>query len=73
MESTGNSVNMALISAIVAVAIIGALVQGSTDSHTLFVIARFVGGMAVGAASVLSPLYISEMAPADIRGRLTTV
>lgn len=53
--------------------VIGALVQGLTDSHTLFVIARFAGGMAVGAASVLSPLYISEVAPANIRGRLTTV
>ncbi|MFC3099235.1 sugar porter family MFS transporter [Alteraurantiacibacter palmitatis] len=50
-----------------------ALVQGLTDSHTIFVIARFAAGMAVGAASVLSPLYISEMAPANIRGRLTTV
>src|SRR5690606_40998064 len=38
-----------------------------------FVVARFAGGMAVGAASVLSPLYISEVAPANIRGRLTTV
>lgn len=53
--------------------VVGALVQGVTDNHTLFVIARFTGGMAVGAASVLSPLYISEMAPANIRGRLTTV
>jgi SP family sugar:H+ symporter-like MFS transporter len=51
----------------------GALTQGLTDSHTLFVIARFAGGMAVGAASVLSPAYISEVAPANIRGRLTTV
>jgi len=53
--------------------VIGALVQGLTDVHTIFVIARFAGGVAVGAASVLSPLYISEMAPANIRGRLTTV
>lgn len=51
----------------------GALVQGFTDVHSIFVAARFAGGMAVGAASVLSPLYISEMAPANIRGRLTTV
>lgn len=51
----------------------GALVQGITGMHEIFVIARFCGGMAVGAASVLSPLYISEMAPANIRGRLTTV
>src|SRR5690606_18697699 len=53
--------------------VIGALVQGMTDVHPLFVVARFAGGMAVGAASVLSPLYISEVAPANIRGRLTTV
>src|SRR5688572_4553475 len=53
--------------------VFGALVQGFTGVHEIFVAARFAGGMAVGAASVLSPLYISEMAPANIRGRLTTV
>jgi MFS transporter, SP family, sugar:H+ symporter len=51
----------------------GALVQGLAHDHTLFVIARIIGGMAVGAASVLSPAYISEVAPANIRGRMTTV
>ncbi|HMC90877.1 MAG TPA: MFS transporter, partial [Allosphingosinicella sp.] len=51
----------------------GALVQGLAHDHMLFVIARFCGGMAVGAASVLSPAYISEVAPANIRGRMTTV
>ena len=53
--------------------LVGALVQGLTADHTLFVIARVAGGMAVGAASVLSPAYISEVAPANIRGRMTTV
>ncbi|WP_114521724.1 sugar porter family MFS transporter [Altererythrobacter sp. ZODW24] len=48
----------------------GALVQGFATDHTIFVIARIVGGMAVGAASVLSPAYISEVAPASMRGRL---
>ena len=51
----------------------GALTQGLSHSHDLFVIARLAGGMAVGAASVLSPAYISEVAPAGIRGRLTTI
>jgi MFS family permease len=51
----------------------GALVQGFSHSQLIFVIARVCGGMAVGAASVLSPAYISEVAPAEIRGRLTTV
>ena len=53
--------------------LVGALIQGFTDIHSVFVLARFAGGVAVGAASVLSPLYISEVAPANIRGRLTTV
>jgi len=56
-----------------ALFVVGALVQGVIEVHAMFVVARFAGGMAVGAASVLSPLYISEMAPANIRGRLTTV
>ena len=53
--------------------LIGALIQGLTADHTIFVLARIMGGMAVGAASVLSPAYISEVAPANIRGRMTTV
>jgi len=56
-----------------ALFLIGALVQGAASSQIVFVIARICGGMAVGAASVLSPAYISEVAPASIRGRLTTV
>jgi SP family sugar:H+ symporter-like MFS transporter len=53
--------------------VIGALVQGMAPVQPLFVAARLLGGMAVGAASVLSPAYISEVAPANVRGRLTTV
>jgi SP family sugar:H+ symporter-like MFS transporter len=53
--------------------LIGALVQGMSHDHSIFLIARLCGGMAVGAASVLSPAYISEVAPADIRGRMTTI
>jgi SP family sugar:H+ symporter-like MFS transporter len=51
----------------------GAVVQGAAHAHWLFVLARVCGGMAVGAASVLSPAYISEVAPAAIRGRLATM
>ena len=52
---------------------IGAIIQGVSTDHSIFVLARIMGGMAVGAASVLSPAYISEVAPANIRGRMTTV
>src|SRR3954466_4684332 len=53
--------------------LVGAIVQGIAHDHLIFVLARILGGMAVGAASVLSPAYISEVAPASIRGRMTTV
>ncbi len=36
----------------------------------LFVVLRFIGGLGVGASSVIAPIYISEIAPASARGRL---
>jgi SP family sugar:H+ symporter-like MFS transporter len=63
--------NVMMLSAVLF--LVGALLQGFAESHTIFVIARIMGGMAVGAASVLSPAYISEVAPASIRGRMTTI
>lgn len=38
-----------------------------------FVLARILGGLGVGAASMLSPMYIAEIAPAKIRGLLVSV
>ena len=35
-----------------------------------FVLARFIGGLGIGASSVLGPMYIAEIAPAGLRGRL---
>jgi len=40
---------------------------------TAFVIFRFVGGLGIGSAAVLSPLYIAEIAPARVRGALVSV
>ena len=53
--------------------IISAVWAGAADSSAHFIIARFIGGLGVGAASVLSPAYISEVTPASIRGRLSSV
>jgi SP family xylose:H+ symportor-like MFS transporter len=39
----------------------------------VFVVFRIVGGLAVGAASMTSPLYIAEISPAAIRGRMVSV
>lgn len=38
-----------------------------------FIAARFVGGLAIGMASMLAPLYIAEVSPARIRGRLVAL
>ena len=42
-------------------------------SLTWFVIFRLIGGIGIGVASMLAPMYIAEIAPADIRGRLVSV
>lgn len=38
-----------------------------------FVFFRFLGGLAVGGASVVSPMYIAELSPARLRGRLVAI
>ncbi|WP_271077246.1 sugar porter family MFS transporter [Aurantiacibacter sp. MUD61] len=53
--------------------IVSAWGSGIAGSSTEFVIARIIGGLAVGAASVLAPAYISEVTPAHLRGRLSSV
>jgi MFS transporter, SP family, xylose:H+ symportor len=46
--------------------------QNAHESLSQFIIYRIVGGIGVGMASMLSPLYIAEIAPAKIRGRLVS-
>lgn len=53
--------------------IISAYGSGIAGSSTEFVIYRIIGGLAVGAASVLAPAYISEVTPAHLRGRMSSV
>ncbi|VGO22305.1 sugar porter family MFS transporter [Pontiella sulfatireligans] len=47
--------------------------SGIATGSTEFIIYRIVGGLAVGAASVLAPAYISEVAPAKYRGMLSSL
>lgn len=53
--------------------IISAWGSGISDGSLEFVIYRILGGLAVGAASVMAPAYISEIAPAHLRGRLSSI
>ena len=53
--------------------IITAVGTGLAPNFSVFIIARIIGGIAIGGASVLSPIYISEISPAEIRGKLGSV
>lgn len=53
--------------------IVTSLVTALTPSWLPFVIFRFLGGIGVGASSVVGPMYISEISPADRRGRLVAL
>jgi SP family sugar:H+ symporter-like MFS transporter len=53
--------------------IISAWGSGISNSSGEFIFYRILGGLAVGAASVMAPAYISEIAPARYRGTLTTI
>ncbi len=63
--------NVLILSAVMF--LLSALGAGAAVSSGWFIAARVVGGFAVGAASVISPAYIAEVAPARYRGRLATV
>ena len=53
--------------------LVSAILAGAANSSAIFILARIIGGLGVGAASVIWPVYISEVTPASIRGRLSSV
>jgi SP family sugar:H+ symporter-like MFS transporter len=53
--------------------IVSAWGSGIADSSLEFVFYRVLGGLALGASSILAPAYISEVTPARYRGRLSTI
>lgn len=53
--------------------LVSAILAGAASGSAVFIVARIIGGLGVGAASVISPVYISEVTPAAIRGRLSSV
>ncbi len=63
--------NMLIIAALFF--IVSAWGSGIANAPTEFIIYRIIGGLAVGAASVMAPAYISEIAPAEQRGKLTSI
>src|SRR5258705_185395 len=49
-----------------------ALLAASATHFAIFVTARIIGGLAVGGAILIAPVYIAEIAPAEKRGRLVS-
>ncbi len=47
--------------------------MAASFSLNMFIISRFVAGVGVGMTSVVSPLYIAEIAPASVRGRMVAI
>lgn len=52
---------------------LSAVATGAASDFILFNIARFIGGIGIGVASALSPMYIAEISPAAVRGRLVSL
>lgn len=52
---------------------VSAIATGLFNDFTLFNIARFIGGVGIGVASALAPMYIAEVSPAEIRGRMVSL
>ena len=66
-DRSGRRPTLLLAAALFAITTIS---TGAAQSFTFFITVRFLGGIAVGAVSILSPLYIAEIAPPRERGRL---
>ncbi|MBA3937561.1 MAG: sugar porter family MFS transporter [Planctomycetes bacterium] len=62
-----------VLRAVALLFLVASLGCGLALGWPMLVAARFLGGIAVGAASVVSPMYIAEISPAPWRGRLVAV
>src|SRR6266404_2649601 len=53
--------------------LVTAVATGAANSAAFFIAVRITAGLAIGGASVLAPMYIAEVAPAHMRGRLASL
>lgn len=53
--------------------ILSALGTGASNSFTPFIVYRILGGVGIGLASNLSPMYIAEITPGSIRGKFVSI
>jgi sugar porter (SP) family MFS transporter len=68
-DKYGRKKSLLIIAVLYAVSAVGSALANTWEG---FLIYRFIGGLGVGASSVIAPMYIAEIAPAHLRGRLGT-
>ena len=66
----GRKITMLISAAFFSISAIGCAVCGSFDALVAF---RIIGGVGIGIVSIVSPIYISEVSPAKIRGTLVSL
>lgn len=66
----GRKLTMLISAALFSISAIGCAVCGSFESLVAF---RIIGGVGIGIVSIVSPIYISEVSPAKIRGTLVSL
>jgi len=69
-DKYGRKIILLLAATLFTVSAFGCAVSAS---FSILVIFRIIGGLGVGMASMLSPLYISEISPPELRGRLVSL
>ncbi len=67
-DSLGSRDSLKIVGLMYVASALGCALCWNIESFYVF---RFIGGLAIGASSVLAPVYISELAPAERRGTLT--
>ena len=66
----GRKITMLISAALFSISAIGCAVCGSFDALVAY---RIIGGVGIGIVSIVSPIYISEVSPAKIRGTLVSL
>lgn len=69
-ERFGRKIPLIGAAALFTIAAIG---TGAASQFNVFIVFRLIGGLGIGLASALSPMYIAEISPAPMRGRLVSV
>lgn len=69
-DKAGRKLSLSLSAILFLVSAVG---TGMADTFGTFMLFRIIGGIAIGTASVISPVYIAELAPRSIRGRFVSL